>query len=117
MSLPLYQKLRDTARRIAGTLPKPAFYEKHEGVIRRADETLVSDETIRRCRTYLDASQLECAHGLFHCETVARDAGAIVLVEAHERGIAEADTGSLFTAAMIAGLLHDIKRREEDHAV
>jgi len=117
MSLPLYQKLRDTARRVAGTLPKPAFYSHHETCVRQADETLITDETVRRCRTFLDESQLECAHGLFHCEAVARDAGAIVLIEAGERGLGEPRIGSLFTAAIIAGLLHDIKRREQDHAV
>ncbi len=117
MGQPLYQKLRDTARRVAGTLPKPAFYGKHEAVIRQADETLATNETVRRCRTYLDASQLECAHGLCHCEAVARDAGAIVLIEARDNEIARSAIEPLFTAAIIAGLLHDIKRKEQDHAV
>jgi hypothetical protein len=113
----LYQKLRDTAQRLAVTLPKPAFYGRHEAVIRQADDTLLTDETVRRCRTYLDASQLECAHGLCHCEAVARDAGAIVLIEARENGIDRSGIEPLFTAAIIAGLLHDIKRKEQDHAV
>ncbi len=117
MSLPLYQTLRETAHRVAGTLPKPAFYESYKAVIRRADETLATDETICRCRTYLDESQLECAHGLYHCEAVARDAGAIVLIEARERGVDPSRIESLFTSSIIAGLLHDIKRKEQDHAV
>jgi hypothetical protein len=113
----LYEKLRQTAHRVAGTLPKPAFYGRHESVIRRADDTLLMNETVRRCRTYLDASQLECAHGLCHCEAVARDAGAIVLIEARENEIDRSDIEPLFTSAIIAGLLHDIKRKEQDHAV
>lgn len=117
MSLPLYQRLRDTAHRIAGTLPKPAFYGRHETAIHRANETLLSNEIVSRCRERLDASQLECAHGLYHCESVARDAGAIVLVESEENGILKQDIDILFTAAIIAGLLHDIKRKEQDHAV
>jgi hypothetical protein len=117
MSLPLYRKLQDTACRIAGTLPKPAFYGRHETAIHRANETLLSNEIVSRCRERLDASQLECAHGLCHCESVARDAGAIVLVEYQENGIAKPDIDTLFTAAIIAGLLHDIKRKEQDHAV
>ncbi|HET7317804.1 MAG TPA: hypothetical protein VFK23_01590, partial [Nitrospirota bacterium] len=56
-------------------------------------------------------------HGLYHCESVARDAGAIVLVESEENGILKQDIDTLFTAAIIAGLLHDIKRKEQDHAV
>jgi hypothetical protein len=117
MSLPLYQKLRDTAHRVAATLPKPAFYGLHEAVIRRADETLITSDIVRRCRMFLDESQLECAHGLFHCEAVARDAGAIVLIEAKQYGMARAASEALFTSAIIAGLLHDIKRKEQDHAV
>ena len=117
MSDQLYQKLRETAYRTAVTLPKPAFYGTHEAVIRRAEETLATNEIVRRCRTYLDASQLECAHGLCHCEAVARDAGAIVLIEAREGGIDQAGAEPLFAAAIIAGLLHDIKRKEQDHAV
>src|SRR5512144_138610 len=117
MSLPLYRRLRDTAHRIAGTLPKPAFYGRHETAIHRANETLLSNEIVSRCRERLDASQLECAHGLYHCESVARDAGAIVLVASAENGILKQDIDILFTAAIIAGLLHDIKRKEQDHAV
>ncbi|HSB33422.1 MAG TPA: hypothetical protein VLG39_03100 [Nitrospirota bacterium] len=117
MSLPLYRRLRDTAHRIAGTLPKPAFYGRHETAIHRANETLLSNAIVSRCRERLDASQLECAHGLYHCESVARDAGAIVLVESEENGILKQDIDILFTAAIIAGLLHDIKRKEQDHAV
>ncbi len=117
MSLPLYQTLRDAARNVARTLPKPAFYEQYEAFIRQADETLAADDTIRRCRAFLDESLLECAHGLFHCEAVARDAGAIVLIEAQEREIASREIGPLSALAVIAGLLHDIKRKEHDHAI
>lgn len=117
MGLQVYQKLRDAAHRVARTLPKPAFYGMHEAAIRRADDALVTDETVRRCKTYLDESQLECAHGLFHCEAVARDAGAIVLIETPDQEIPRSGIESVFTAAIIAGLLHDIKRKEQDHAV
>ena len=48
---------------------------------------LKEHELIRQCRAYLDESQLECAHGLCHCEAVARDAGAIVLVEGRMQSI------------------------------
>jgi hypothetical protein len=113
----IYQKLRQAAQRAAGALPKPGFYGRHEAIIRQADDTLATNEIVRQCRTYLDASQLECAHGLCHCEAVARDAGAIVLIEAGENRIDRSGIEPLFTAAIIAGLLHDIKRKEQDHAV
>ncbi len=112
-----YQRLQDTAIRIAGTLPKPLFYDRHPASLDRANAVLRSDELIRKCRSYLDESQLECAHGLCHCEAVARDAGAIVLIEGDRKGISSSEIEPLFMGAIIAGLLHDIKRREEDHAL
>ncbi len=117
MNTTLYQKLKDTAMAMAKTLPQPAFYGEHARAIRNADETLKADKLIGKCRAYLDESQLECAHGVFHCEAVARDAGALILIEAENRGIVEENVPRLFIAALIAGLLHDIKRKEKDHAL
>jgi hypothetical protein len=113
----VYQILQDSALKMARTLPRPSFYGEHSSSIRRSEETLKTHELIRQCRAYLDESQLECAHGLCHCEAVARDAGAIVLVEGRRLSINQSAVEPLFTAAVIAGLLHDIKRREQDHAV
>ncbi len=117
MELLQYHRLREMAHQVAATLPKPAFYKKYERFIRQADETLATHDLVRRCRSYLDESQMECAHGLFHCEAVARDAGALILIEMNNGVTTWQETEPLFTAAIIAGLLHDIKRKEQDHAV
>jgi hypothetical protein len=117
MELLQYRRLRETAHQVAASLPKPAFYKRYERFIRRADETLATHDLVRRCRSYLDESQMECAHGLFHCEAVARDAGALILIEMNDGVTTWQETEPLFTAAIIAGLLHDIKRKEQDHAV
>ena len=116
MSHPAYEQLQDIAHRVAKTLPVPAFYGRHAKMIRFAGEHLAASELLSECRAYLDESKLECAHGLCHCEAVARDAGALVLIEAPGRGIGEDDSAGLFLAAELAGLLHDIKRKEKDHA-
>jgi len=112
-----YELLQARAYEIARTLPKPAFYHAHAPAVHQADETLRTYDLIRKCHAYLDESKLECAHGLCHCEAVARDAGAIVLVEGARRAMGGNEIMPLFIAAIIAGLLHDIKRREDDHAV
>ncbi len=112
-----YQELRDLAHQLARALPRPSFYTEHASQVRRAEESLGRHEFILRCRTYLDESLLECAHGLCHCEAVARDAGTIVLVEAEQSNMGFPDRERLFTASIVAGLLHDIKRKEQDHAV
>ncbi len=116
MSRDAYNKLQQAARLVAQALPQPALYRAYSAEIRRANETLGTHDLIRRCREHLDASDLECAHGVCHCEAVARDAGALVLIEAVQKGMDAEETEGLFIAAEIAGLLHDIKRREKDHA-
>jgi hypothetical protein len=113
----IYERLQETAHRIALTQPHPAFYQRHAEIIRRVDGLLGTDGLIRRCRAFLDESQLECAHGLCHCETVARDAGALVLIEAPAAGIGYGCAERLAITAALAGLLHDIKRKEQDHAL
>ncbi len=117
MSHPLYQQLRETALRVAQSLPPPLFYSQHTDSVSRSEEMLRTDELIRQCHAHLDESRLECAHGLCHCEAVARDAGAIVLVEGGRKSLDPGELRQIFSSAIIAGLLHDIKRREMDHAV
>jgi hypothetical protein len=112
-----YEFLQARAYEVARALPKPAFYSAHAEAVHQADNTLKTYDLIRKCHAYLDESKLECAHGLCHCEAVARDAGAIVLVEGNQRGMSSDEVMPLFIAAIIAGLLHDIKRSEDDHAV
>ena len=117
MTLATYEKLRDSALKLARSLPRPLFYGEHASLVRRVEEVLGTHEFILKCRAYLDESQLECAHGLCHCEAVARDAGTIVLIEANLLKMSPPDLDPLFMASIVAGLLHDIKRKEQDHAV
>lgn len=117
MTHAIYELLREKARNVAQTFPRPSFYNQHAGEISRSGDAILKSGLVRRCRAHLNESTLECAHGISHCESVARDAGAIVLVEAEARGLSEDTVEPLFTAALVAGLLHDIKRREQDHAL
>lgn len=113
----IYNRLRTLAGTAASRLPEPRFYSAHRAAVEMADDTLRTNNLIARCRAELDKAELECAHGICHCETVARDAGAIVLIEGPLLGMAPAEIGRLHVAAEVAGLLHDIKRREQDHAL
>jgi hypothetical protein len=112
-----YLQLQVFSKKIAEKLPQPLFYRTFGEEIRASENLLRDHGMVMACRTCLDESLLECAHGLCHCEAVARDAGALVLIECRSRGLDAVETAALAEAAVIAGLLHDIKRREEDHAV
>jgi hypothetical protein len=54
-------------------------------------------------------------HGLLHVRKVAVDAGAIILAELDSAPLM-ADAERLILLAHLAGLLHDIRRAEKDHA-
>jgi hypothetical protein len=112
-----FQRLQELSLAVAAKLPTPRFYADCSEALRRSDALLADDGMVRQCRGRLDASLLECAHGLCHCEAVARDAGALVLIEGAVQRLPSGEIAALAEAAVIAGLLHDIKRREEDHAV
>jgi len=113
----LYERLQMIALETARELPLPALYAEHASLIRGADERLRTHELVRSIRASMDESALECAHGMCHCEAVARDAGALVAIEGPARGLGAGDISALSLTASIAGLLHDIKRREQNHAL
>lgn len=113
----IYTKLRERALALARELAEPAFYNEHRAEVEQATEALRSHDLVHQCRGHLDEASLECAHGLCHCEAVARDAGAIVLIESRSAGLDDGTVNDLFVAAVLAGLLHDIKRKEHNHAV
>ena len=117
MSVKHYSHLQELSRRIAATLPRPVFYGVHAREVQSATSLLAGHGLVRQCRAQLDDALLECAHGICHCEAVARDAGAIVMIEGTLRPYPAAEVALLTEAAIIAGLLHDIKRREADHAM
>ncbi len=112
-----YQQLQMLSRQVAAALPQPVFYGTHAEAILYAAGLLADPGLVQLCRTHLDETLLECGHGICHCEAVARDAGAIVMIEGELRSYGKTETRELAEAAVIAGLLHDIKRREDDHAV
>lgn len=112
-----FRHLQQVALQTAARLPLPAFVLRFREELGRSSAALAEDALVQQCRVHLDESLLECAHGLCHCESVARDAGALVLIEAEARGIPAAEREGLFIAGILAGLLHDIKRREDNHAL
>lgn len=55
-------------------------------------------------------------HGLGHAKKVALDAGAIAAVEGAAADLSDRQTDHLILLAHCAGLLHDIRRRQRQHA-
>lgn len=114
MDISFFERLRQKALHAAGLLGMPAFYREYDKEIREAGDFFDGSAIIRRCLELLDDSKLHPAHGISHCEKVAREAGALLRIEQAKTAGGDHDDG-LMLCAQIAGLFHDIKRSEADH--
>lgn len=105
------------ARSIAGEVgigfPIPRFYVENESAVSLSRRIYDSDRTVGGFREYLARQVDDFGHGLTHSELVALDAGALVSIELGEE-FREAAT--YVVVAQTAGLLHDIRRKEKNHA-
>jgi hypothetical protein len=113
----IYDEMINSSRLIAASFPDPRFYDSCASEL--ADSLKIYREAplVARCR---DAVTEDLAHnrghGLHHAEKVAIEAGALVLVEGARMGLEGSERHGSVALAHIAGLLHDIRRGEEDHA-
>jgi hypothetical protein len=116
-SVPMHAALKEKALRAARDAGTPSFYLRHKKELEASLSSYSESALIRKCRTCLDESKLHPAHGIFHCEKVALEAGAILQIEAGTAGLRASTIRELMLCVQIAGLLHDIKRVEEAHAI
>jgi HD superfamily phosphodiesterase len=113
----MYTELKEKALRAAVEAGTPSFYVHHRKELAESLLSYFDNSLIRKCKTYLDESKLHPAHGLFHCEKVALEAGAILAIEGSAMGLDASSISELVLCVQIAGLLHDIKRAGNDHTI
>ena len=101
--------------KIAASFPPPRFYEVCEEDLRISKDLFARDPQVLRCRTHIRESlQDDLGHGVEHAEKVSVEGGAL----AHREGAELFLEGRRQAAvlAQIAGLLHDLRRGEKNHA-
>jgi len=107
-----YCKARELSASIAREVGSPRFYIERRVEYERSqalfDAAPLVGEALRLAAGYGDC----LGHGQSHIRKVAVDMGALVLIE----GQNDPDLPRLVLLAHLAGLLHDIKRSEKDHA-
>ncbi|NOY69038.1 MAG: hypothetical protein GXP53_06035 [Deltaproteobacteria bacterium] len=114
---PMFRRLKKEARRIAKNLPLPDFYLDFTDEIEVSCNFFKTDPLVGRLRAYVvDASENDYGHGIDHCEKVAVDAGALAYIEGLSVGLEGNVLADLIRLAQFAGLLHDIRRKNKDHA-
>jgi hypothetical protein len=111
-----YEDLRRLSKEIAVSVGPPIFLTEKSAVIEMSRKAFEENSMVGECLAIVAGEGFPAGHGAAHIRNVAIDAGAIILIEAvglppHCR------TGErLSFLAHIAGVLHDIKRSQPDHA-
>ena len=110
-----YREAKNLSLKIAADLGSPRFYLHNDKEVARSQQLFDLALMVRNCLDVV-AEYGDCyGHGLSHSRKVAIDAGAIILIEASNAPL-RVETERLVLLAHLAGLLHDIKRAEKDHA-
>jgi hypothetical protein len=115
---PLYTYLRRTARHIVTQFPVPEFYRVFFEEYEYSRRFLFEDTVLSELRDHV-AGILEnnFGHGLEHATKVAQDCGALVLIESRSADLSSEGHRRRLRLAHAASLLHDIRRKDKDHAV
>lgn len=114
----VYRHLRKIACHIASEYPIPDFYRDFSAQRRRSMEVFATDPVVREIRTLITADlEDNLGHGLSHAVKVTLDAGTLMMIEGKTAGYGMSRLRRRVRVAQCAGLLHDICRKEKDHAV
>jgi hypothetical protein len=112
-----YQRAREQCDRIALEVGQPRFYLEKAEEVALSREKLTADPLMDECLRMVEMQGDCLGHGLQHVLKVAVDAGAIILIETKDDHGKVKSVLRLVFLAHLAGLLHDIRRQEKNHAV
>ncbi len=114
----VYARLRKRARQIVSHFPPPDFYQDHSPANRLSRQYLETNHVVKELRAFVaEHIDEDFGHGIEHSKKVAIDAGAIMIIENKNAGYSEVYTNRRIIIVQCAGLLHDIKRKQQNHAV
>jgi hypothetical protein len=115
---PVYDRLRERARALIAACDPPDFYTHCRAACSASQRLFDSDPVISRLKAYVHRHVDEdFGHGLRHLTKVTLDAGALVYIEGRQAGYDPPYLERRMLLAQAAGMLHDLKRKEAEHAV
>jgi hypothetical protein len=110
-------RLQREAERIAAKHRAPEFYIRFQAPIALARRLFYSDPLVTLLRNMVrPVLQDDLGHGLYHSTRVSLDAATLVFVELESVKMDREGMERLMVLGIIAGLLHDIRRGQENHA-
>jgi len=114
----IYARIRKRALQIVSRYPSPDFYQDHFLSNELSRQYFETNPFTIQLRAFI-AKQLEddFGHGLEHAVKVAMEAGALMIIENKLAGSSNDVMNRRLIIVQCAALLHDIKRKQENHAV
>ena len=113
----IYNEMIAVSQKIAASFPPPRFYACCHPWMTLSRRLFSEDPQVRQCRAVVQRElKNNYGHGLDHGEKVAVEAGALICVEAEKLSCGEPARKRAGVLAQTAGLLHDLRRGEKDHA-
>lgn len=113
----IYEEMIAACQEIAALFPPPRFYESCKEELRISRAVFAEDIHVLKCRNYI-AEHLRdnVGHDADHAEKVSIEAGAVVCREEAKLSLEDPSRREGIVLAQLAGLLHDLRRGEKDHA-
>ena len=110
-----YLEFREITEQIATSVGIPRFYLEKKEAVDRSHRIFERNPVAQSLLLLLKDREDYPGHGILHITKVARDAGALIIIDGP--GLAEGEAlDRLIFLAHLAGILHDIRRSEPDHA-
>ena len=113
----IYEEMIAASKEIAASFPQPQFYVSCREPLNLSHSLFEEKPQVTKCRAIvLRELKDDLGHGMDHARKVALEAGALAYVEGEGLSLEESLRCEACLLAQIAGLLHDLRRNEKDHA-
>lgn len=116
--VPIYASLRKHARKLVAQLPLPDFYRNFHDAHLTSQYLFRTHPLISELRQFIELQlKDDYGHGVKHAVKVTLDSGALMFIEGRRLGYPEKVLRRKIVLTQCAGLLHDAKRKSENHAI
>jgi len=114
----IYTRIRTRARQIVSSFPTPDFYKKEADAIASSRKLMEKSRHISDLKTIVtEHLGDDFGHGLQHAVKVSLEAGSLVLIEGQRMPLSRQTITRYVLLVQCAGLLHDIRRKQKNHAI
>lgn len=112
-----YAQIQNMARHIVSGHPLPDFHHDYATAVIYSRKILETNPILAKVRRFVTKNlDNDFGHGLDHAIKVTLDAGALMFIESKIAGYSDSFCNRRVIIVQCAGLLHDIKRKDEDHS-